>query len=202
MESRSRIVTASSFSVRVEAASGASFHNTLGTYQVGPGGTISDVHILAGDVRNVSGLLSVGGIAAGNQLGFFLVQDGANVLPPAVLGGGLQNVIIALSVATLPGYARVMNGLTLSIRENDYIMAGRSLGSSNPRVMFRHILPNAMPPMIVAPAREVPGISAKHCATPTASVVAQSYAQACCVDQPAPKKSFQQNSAQTLHCHQ
>jgi peptide/nickel transport system permease protein len=67
----------------------------------------------------------------------------------AVLGAGLQNVIIALMVATIPGYARVMNALTLSIRENDYIMAEKSIGSSNTRTMLRHILPNAMPPMIV-----------------------------------------------------
>ncbi len=67
----------------------------------------------------------------------------------ALLGGGIYNVIIALSVATLPGYARVMHGLTLSIRENDYILAQRAMGSSNIRTMFGHILPNAMPPMIV-----------------------------------------------------
>jgi peptide/nickel transport system permease protein len=67
----------------------------------------------------------------------------------AVLGGGIQNVIIALSVATVPGYARVTCGLTLSIKENDYIMAERSIGPSNFRVMFMHILPNALPPLIV-----------------------------------------------------
>jgi peptide/nickel transport system permease protein len=67
----------------------------------------------------------------------------------AVLGGGIQNVIIALSVATIPGYARVTCGLTLSIKENDYIMAERSIGPSNFRIMFRHILPNAFPPLIV-----------------------------------------------------
>jgi peptide/nickel transport system permease protein len=67
----------------------------------------------------------------------------------AVLGAGLQNVIIALMVATVPGYARVMNALTMSIRENDYVLAEKSIGSSNGRTMLRHILPNAMPPMIV-----------------------------------------------------
>jgi len=66
-----------------------------------------------------------------------------------VLGGGVLNVIIALSVATLPGYARVMHGLTLTVRENDYILAGKSLGSSNIRTMFWHILPNTFPSMIV-----------------------------------------------------
>ncbi len=67
----------------------------------------------------------------------------------AVLGGGLQNVIIALTVATIPSYARVMYALTLSIRQNDYILAEQAIGSSNARTMFRHILPNAMPPIIV-----------------------------------------------------
>jgi len=67
----------------------------------------------------------------------------------SVLGGGIQNVIIALSVATIPGYARVTHGMTLSIRENDYIMAERAMGASDGRAMLRHILPNAFPPLIV-----------------------------------------------------
>jgi len=67
----------------------------------------------------------------------------------AVLGGGIQNVIIALSIATIPGYARVSCGVTLSIRENDYILAERAIGSSNIRTMIGHILPNAFPPLIV-----------------------------------------------------
>ena len=62
---------------------------------------------------------------------------------------GIWVVIIALSIAVIPGYARVTHGLTLSIRENDYILAQRAMGSSNIRVMFRHILPNAFPPLIV-----------------------------------------------------
>lgn len=67
----------------------------------------------------------------------------------ALLGGGIQNVIIALAIGALPGYARVMHGLTLSIKENDYVMAERSMGASNLRIMFNHILPNALAPMIV-----------------------------------------------------
>jgi ABC-type dipeptide/oligopeptide/nickel transport system permease subunit len=67
----------------------------------------------------------------------------------AVLGGGIHNVIIALSVAIIPGYARVTHGLTLSIIENDYILAERAMGASNIRTMVRHILPNAFPPLIV-----------------------------------------------------
>jgi ABC-type dipeptide/oligopeptide/nickel transport system permease subunit len=67
----------------------------------------------------------------------------------ALLGGGIQNVIIALAIGTLPGYARVMHGLALSTKENDYILAERAMGASVPRTMFSHILPNALPPMIV-----------------------------------------------------
>ena len=67
----------------------------------------------------------------------------------SVLGGGIQNVIIALCVATVPGYGRVMHGLTLSVRENDYIIAEHAMGASGKRTMLRHVLPNALPPMIV-----------------------------------------------------
>lgn len=71
------------------------------------------------------------------------------LLLASVLGSGIQNVIIALSFATLPGYARFMHGLTLSVRENDYILAEKAMGSSHARTIFKHVLPNASPPMIV-----------------------------------------------------
>jgi peptide/nickel transport system permease protein len=67
----------------------------------------------------------------------------------ALLGGGMHMVIIALGIGMMTGYARVMCAQAMSLKENDYIMAARSLGSSNVRLMFRHILPNAFPPMIV-----------------------------------------------------
>lgn len=67
----------------------------------------------------------------------------------AVLGSGIWNVIIALSVVTIPGYARVTHGLALSIKENDYILAQQSMGSGYLRTIFMHILPNAFPPLIV-----------------------------------------------------
>jgi peptide/nickel transport system permease protein len=67
----------------------------------------------------------------------------------AILGGGITNVIIALGVSAVPGYARVMHGLTLSVKENDYILSERSMGSGDLRTMLGHILPNALPPMIV-----------------------------------------------------
>ena len=71
------------------------------------------------------------------------------LLIAGLLGSGLKNVMIALGVAMIPVYARLMCGQVLSIRENDYVMAGRSMGSSSWRIMFRHILPNSFPPLIV-----------------------------------------------------
>ncbi len=71
------------------------------------------------------------------------------LLIAGLLGSGLTNVMIALGIALIPAYARLMCGQVFSIRENDYILAGRAMGSSNWRQMFRHILPNSFPPLIV-----------------------------------------------------
>jgi peptide/nickel transport system permease protein len=80
------------------------------------------------------------------------------LLLSSVLGGGLQNVVIALGIAVIPGYARVMNGLTLSIKENDYVLAERAMGSSNVRTMLGHVLPNALPPFIVLVTMQLGGL--------------------------------------------
>jgi peptide/nickel transport system permease protein len=71
------------------------------------------------------------------------------MLIAALLGSGLKNVMISLGIAMIPGYARLMCSIVLSAKESDYILAGRSLGSSNLRLMFRHIVPNCFPPLIV-----------------------------------------------------
>jgi peptide/nickel transport system permease protein len=67
----------------------------------------------------------------------------------SLLGGGILNVIIALTVALVPVSARLMCGQVISAKENDYIIAERSLGASHSLVMFRHLLPNCFPPLIV-----------------------------------------------------
>jgi peptide/nickel transport system permease protein len=67
----------------------------------------------------------------------------------AMLGGGIMNIIIALTVGVIPVYSRLMCGQTLTIKENDYILAERSLGASHPRIMIRHLIPNTLPPLIV-----------------------------------------------------
>src|SRR5690606_1730037 len=66
-----------------------------------------------------------------------------------VLGGSLMNVIIAVSVFSIPSFARVVRGLTLAVRKLEYIDAIRALGASDGRIIFRHILPNILSPIIV-----------------------------------------------------
>jgi peptide/nickel transport system permease protein len=77
------------------------------------------------------------------------------LLVAALLGGGVFNVIMALGVAMVPIYARLMCGQVLAVREQDYIMASRSMGSSNFRLLSRHILINAFPPIIVVITMQV-----------------------------------------------
>jgi peptide/nickel transport system permease protein len=67
----------------------------------------------------------------------------------AVLGNGLKNLMIAIGIAMVPLYCRLMRGQVLSVRQNDYIVAARSLGSDDVRIMLRHVLPNCLPPLIV-----------------------------------------------------
>lgn len=67
----------------------------------------------------------------------------------ALLGGGMRNVMIALGIAMLPGYARLMCGQVLSVKENDYVLAEHASGAGHLRIMLRHILPNCFPPLIV-----------------------------------------------------
>jgi peptide/nickel transport system permease protein len=67
----------------------------------------------------------------------------------AVLGGGVKNVIIALAIGGVAGQCRMMCGMAMSIKQNDYITAGKSLGASDLRIMLRHIFPNAFPPLLV-----------------------------------------------------
>jgi peptide/nickel transport system permease protein len=68
----------------------------------------------------------------------------------AVLGGGVRNVILALGIQGIAGNCRLMCGQVLSIKENDYILAGRTIGVTDPRMMLRHIFPNAFPPILVS----------------------------------------------------
>ncbi|MBA2606091.1 MAG: ABC transporter permease [Acidobacteriota bacterium] len=67
----------------------------------------------------------------------------------AFLGAGLGKLILALCIIGWVGYARVMRGQVLKVREYDFVQAARALGASNGRILFTHILPNAIQPLIV-----------------------------------------------------
>ncbi len=67
----------------------------------------------------------------------------------AIRGPGLGNALLAISVVTLPGYARLARSMAISLRENDFIMAARSLGVSTSEILRTHILPNSLSPIIV-----------------------------------------------------
>ena len=67
----------------------------------------------------------------------------------AVFGTGLANVIVAISLAFIDDFARITRGMVLTIREEQYVAAARTVGASNQRIMWRHILPNATAPIIV-----------------------------------------------------
>lgn len=67
----------------------------------------------------------------------------------AIRGPGLGNALLAISVVSVPGYARLARSMALYLREQDYIMAARSLGVSPFEVLRAHILPNSLSPIIV-----------------------------------------------------
>ena len=73
----------------------------------------------------------------------------------AALGPGLLNAMIAISIVGIPYYARIVRGTVLSIREQEYIEAQKALGASNMRILFKHILPNSLSPIIVAATLDV-----------------------------------------------
>jgi peptide/nickel transport system permease protein len=67
----------------------------------------------------------------------------------AVFGTGLSNLIAAISLAFLDDFARVARGMVLSIKEEPYVAAAKTVGVSHFRIMWRHVLPNAAAPIIV-----------------------------------------------------
>ncbi|HZN06847.1 MAG TPA: ABC transporter permease, partial [Pyrinomonadaceae bacterium] len=67
----------------------------------------------------------------------------------AFLGAGLNKLILALCIIGWVGYARLIRGQVLKVREYDFVQAARALGASDTRILLVHILPNAIQPLIV-----------------------------------------------------
>ncbi len=68
----------------------------------------------------------------------------------AWLGRGLPQIMLAVAVTNVPLFARLLRGSLLALREADFVIAARSLGASRMRLLLRHMLPNALTPVIVA----------------------------------------------------
>lgn len=72
-----------------------------------------------------------------------------------ILGPSLTNAMIAVGISIAPQYIRLARGSTLSIKEMEYVLAVRALGGSDLRILLRHILPNALSPLIILTSLEV-----------------------------------------------
>ncbi|MBP2626182.1 MAG: transporter permease [Firmicutes bacterium] len=67
----------------------------------------------------------------------------------AALGPGLFNLMVAVGIASIPQYARIVQASVLSIRGQEFVEAAKAVGSSDFRIIFKHIIPNAIAPVIV-----------------------------------------------------
>ncbi len=67
----------------------------------------------------------------------------------AVRGPSLENVMVAVTAVSWPSYARLMRGDVLSVKERDFVAAARAIGASDARILFRHIIPNSIYPVLV-----------------------------------------------------
>jgi peptide/nickel transport system permease protein len=111
-------------------------------------------------------MASIPGVVVGVIVGFrggwldntvMRVLDGLMALPSlilaltivTVLGASLVNVILAIAVTSFPHYARIVRGQVLTVREYDYVLAVRSVGAADARIMFRHVVPNVISPVLV-----------------------------------------------------
>jgi peptide/nickel transport system permease protein len=116
----------------------------------------SSAVLLAGTLGVTLGLISgfYGGIVddvimwiASVELAFPFIL--LAIVVAAALGTGLTNLILVLTVVSWVAYSRVVRGETLVQREQEFVQAARALGSSNLRILFRHVLPNVFTPVII-----------------------------------------------------
>lgn len=118
----------------------------------------------AGTVGTVLGL--TGGYFGGTtDMVIMRIMDILQAFPAMLLaiaivaarGTGLFNTVLAISVVGIPGYARLIRSMVLSIREREYIEAARMVGVRSPRIIFRHVFPNSVAPLIVSATMGIGG---------------------------------------------
>jgi peptide/nickel transport system permease protein len=153
----------------IEKLQGPSAMHLLGTDYLGRdvlsriiyGGRVSlSVSLLAGSFAAVVGI-ALGLIAgyAGGITGRIIMGATDVVLSipglvftlviAAIMGKGVMSMTLAIGIGMIPTYIRMMNGLVLSLRENDYIVASRLVGQRQWKILTNHLLPNTFPTLIV-----------------------------------------------------
>ncbi|WP_319371835.1 ABC transporter permease [uncultured Ilyobacter sp.] len=78
------------------------------------------------------------------------------ILLMVIIAPGLKTIILAMGITYWVGMARIVRGQALSIKGHEYVLAARTLGASNARILVRHIIPNAMGPIIVSLTMMIP----------------------------------------------
>jgi oligopeptide transport system permease protein len=78
------------------------------------------------------------------------------ILLMVILKPGLESIIIAMSITYWVNMARIVRGQVLSMREQEFVLAARTIGASTSRILFKHLLPNAMGPIMVALTMQIP----------------------------------------------
>lgn len=130
----------------------------------------------------VSLIAAVGGVMVGGLLGILLglisgykggtidavimrIMDGILAYPHillaillmTIMGSGLTSVVLAIGIGNIPNFARVVRGQVMIVKNEEYCNAGRVLGISNARLLFKHILPNTISTVIVYATLNVAG---------------------------------------------
>ena len=130
------------------------------TVRIAPGATILPGCILRGNTTIAAG--SVIGVISAYYGGvvdavIMRIMDMLLAIPSillaiaimAALGQGIEKAVVAIGLVAIPEYARIVRSEILAIKENDYVAAARVIGDSNFAIVFRHVLPNALPSIIV-----------------------------------------------------
>ena len=159
-------VIAQDASQRLEAPSGSHW---FGTDQYGRDVFARVIHGTRASLTIGLATVALGmiiGIVIGALVGFFggwldniimRILDVIMSIPPillalvlvAVMGAGMMNLMLALSIAIFPSFTRVTRSAVMPIADQDFIEAARACGTSNFRIIFRHVIPNAVGPIIV-----------------------------------------------------
>ena len=157
---------------------GASFRHLLGTDQLGRdllsrlifGARISLVVGLAATTLNVAVALLIGGTSGflGGKLDLAVQRfvDAWMAFPGllllltimSVVGQGILQIIVVLGIAGGIGGSRVVRGAVIGIKENDYFLAARAVGTPTSQILTRHVLPNIMAPIIIIFSINIGGV--------------------------------------------